>query len=377
MARTVSQDQQNRRNAPVAIIGAGPIGLELAANFRRYGISYLHFEAGRMGETIARWPAWTPFFSSPERVAIAGVPLQSVHQNMLTGEEYLAYLRAVVEQYDLPILSEHRIIGARTLEGGGFELESDYRGRISRWRVEKLILAHGNMHEPRRLGIPGEDLEHVEHHYRDVHRFFRRDLLIVGGRNSAVEAAIRCYRAGARVTLMHRRGELDARRLNSRYHLEISILIDKGKIRFIPSAELVEIRRDSVAYRDPAADGHGSAGSGDSTGATRDLDADFVMLCLGFSKDTSLHTALGIPLDEDGSPRLNESTMETPVPGLYLAGTAAGGTKDSYGIFVGTSHVHVERIIADICGEPAIVGDGGGRHYPFARRDIEPTEGKA
>jgi thioredoxin reductase (NADPH) len=346
-----------------AIIGAGPIGLELAANFKRLGLDYVHFDAGQIGQTISRWPAATPFFSSPERVAIAGLPVQSVHQSMLTGEEYLAYLRSAVEIYDLKIRSYHRVSSVRKIDGG-FAIAADYRGEEATVTAERVIFAHGNMHRRRHLGIPGEDASHVDHYYDDVHRYFRRRVIIVGGRNSAVEAAIRCFRAGAEVTLMHRGDGLDPRRLNSRYHLEISILIDKGKVGFLPSSRLREIRRDGVLYEGPG----GEAG---------ELETDFVMLCLGFDKDISLPLSLGVDFGADGSPAVNESTMETTVPGVYLAGTAAGGARESYGIFVGTSHRHVEAIVSHILGSEALVGDGGGRHYPFSRSDIEPTEGKA
>ncbi len=349
-------------DANTAIIGAGPIGIEIAANFKRLGLSYLHFDSGQVGQTIHNWPAETPFFSSPERVAIAGIPVQTVHQNMLTGEEYLAYLRAVVEYYDLDIMTYRRVTGIAKIPGG-FEIRSDFRGTASLHRVENIVLAHGNMHAHRLPGVPGEEGEHVDLHYRNVHRYFRKDLLIVGGRNSAVEAAIRCWRAGARVTLMHRGASLDKNRLNSRYHLEISILIDKGKIAFLPSSRLKEIRTDEVSFlRD---------------GAPATIKTDFVMLCLGFAKDTSMFEQLGIELDADGSPDYSEETMETSAPGAYLAGTAAGGARDSYGIFVGTSHIHVERIVRSLAKADALVGDGGGRHYPFSKKDIEPTEGKA
>ena len=345
------------------IIGAGPIGIELAANLKRLGLPYLHFEAGSLAQTIYRWPRTTPFFSSPERVAIAGIPLHSIHQSMITGEEYMAYLRSVVEHFDLDIRLGHRVLSLRRGAEAAFYLEVEHRGRSESHSCDRLILAHGNMHRPHRLGIPGEELSHVDHYHDDVHRYFRQKLLIVGGRNSAVEAAIRSWRAGAEVTLLQRKPALEKKRLNSRYHLEISILIGKGVLDFLPNAELKEIGPLTVKYRDRAG------------GELQERGADFVLLCTGFEKDLSLLRDLGVELDDDLRPNLNAQSMESNVPGVYLAGTAAGGGLGSYKIFVGTSHVHVQRIIKAISGAEALVGDYRPRVYPFTVADIEPVEG--
>lgn len=216
-------------------------------------------------------------------------------------------------------------------------------------------------------------MPHVDHYHDDVHRYFRRRLLIVGGRNSAVEAAIRSWRAGARVTLLQRRPALEEKRLNSRYHLEISILIKKNKIDFIPNAELHEICDHHVKYQNRGA---GASGAAAGAGAVQEVAADFVLLCTGFEKDLSMLRSLGVELDDELRPNLNPDNMESNVPGLYLCGTAAGGGVRSYRIFVGTSHVHVERIIRDIAAAEAVVGDHGPRAYPFTYKDIEPVEGK-
>lgn len=348
----------------IAVVGAGPIGIEIAANLRRQNIDYVHFDSHQIGATISRWPDWTPFFSSPERVAIAGVPLQSTHQSMLTGEEYLAYLRLVCELHSLQIRRNHHVERIEKL-GKDFRVHSDFRGEKRSWVVGKLILAHGNMHSPRALGVPGEELEHVDPLYADVHRYFGHKVCIVGGRNSAVEAAIRCFRAGADVTLVHRRSGLEEKRLNSRYHLEISILVAKGKVRFIPDTRVAKIDHNRIELENI------------NDGGTQEIACDYVIPALGFDKDTSLFEDLGIPFLEDGSPVLDEQTMEASVPGVFLAGTAAGGKRDSYSIFVGTSHIHVQRIMKALGDYDAITGDGGGRDYPFARSDIESTEGKA
>jgi len=220
----------------VAIIGAGPIGLELAACLKRAGVDYIQFDSQQIGYTLTWWPRNTSFFSTTERLAIAGVPIQNNHQQRITGEEYLAYLRGVVEQFDLrintyePVIAIQRQGNSATenteiTEGNSvnsfsvdsvadsFVLTTRPLAGKRRYQTRRVVLAVGDMHWPNRLGIPGEDLPHVSHYFRDPHDYFRRRLLIVGGKNSAAEAALRCWRAGARVTVSYRRTRFDQQRV--------------------------------------------------------------------------------------------------------------------------------------------------------------------
>ncbi len=192
-----------------AVIGAGPIGLEMAAGLKSAGLSFVQIERGVLGETIFHYPPNTRFFSSPERIAIAGVPLITLDQSKATREEYLAYLRAVVTQLGLaPRLCENLDAVEKQQEGFLLRTSHTLSGAKSEYRARNLILATGDMHRPRLIGAPGEDLPHVSHFLADPHIYFQQRVLIVGGRNSAAEAAIRLYRAGARVTLSCRNAEL-------------------------------------------------------------------------------------------------------------------------------------------------------------------------
>src|SRR5947209_1729052 len=195
-------------NADVAIVGAGPIGLELAVALKRAGVDYLHFDAKQIGYTISWFAPQTRFFSSNDRIAIAGVPLNTTDGSKSTREEYLNYLRTVVELYDLKVRTYEPVKNIEQ-QGGRFVLTTS-RAQI---RCNKLILATGGTDRPRRMNIPGEDLPHVSHYFQDPHVYFRRRLMIVGGRNSAIEAALRCHVAGAHVLLSYRRQALDAQRI--------------------------------------------------------------------------------------------------------------------------------------------------------------------
>ncbi len=179
-------------SAEVAIIGAGPIGIELAVALKRAGIEYLHFDARQIGYTISWFAPQTRFFSSNERIAIAGVPLFTPDQTKCTREQYLAYLRAIVVQFDLKINTYEPVVNIQR-DGEGFCLTTRRGGREAKYRVRKIGAGH-RRHGAAAAGrmCPGMILPHVSRYFQDPHAYFQKDLLIVGGRNSAVEAALRC-----------------------------------------------------------------------------------------------------------------------------------------------------------------------------------------
>src|SRR3954467_7640711 len=214
----------------VAIVGAGPIGLEMAVALKRAGVDYVHFDSKQIGYTISWFAPGTRFFSSNERIAIAGVPLQTSDQNKSTREQYLAYLRTVVELYDLKVNTSEPVTN---IERGsdGFLLTTNPGAGPRQYRCRNLILATGGTDRPRRLGCPGEDLPHVNHYFDDPHKYFRKRVLVVGGKNSAVEAALRCHHAGAHVSLSYRRPKLPHKSIKYWLLPEINGLTDSGRIK--------------------------------------------------------------------------------------------------------------------------------------------------
>ncbi|MEZ6317350.1 MAG: NAD(P)-binding domain-containing protein [Phycisphaerales bacterium] len=208
------------------------------------------------------------------------------------------------------------------------------------FRVRKLVLAIGNMHRPRALGIPGESLAHVSHYLADPHGYAGRRVLIVGGKNSAVEAAIRLYRVGARVTMSYRRAAFDGDRVKYWLLPEIEWLIRKAKIGFEPGTVPTEIRAGSAVL--------------DRAGERVEVAADAVLLLTGYVQDPDLFDRLGVEREGDESrPVVNPRTMETNVRGVYVAGTAAGGSQKRATVFIETSHVHADRIAAAVTGREA------------------------
>jgi thioredoxin reductase (NADPH) len=219
--------------AEIGIIGAGPIGLELAAALKVAGADYIHFDARQIGYTISWWPRNTHFFSTTERIEIAGIPAPTIDQQRLTGEEYLAYLRSIVEQFDLKINTYEPVVSIN-LENKGYTIITSPLAGERRYFCRKLVLATGNMDRPHLLNIPGEDLPHVAHYFTDPHMYFRKRLLIVGGRNSAAEAALRCWRAGAKVSLSYRRERFDDKSIKHWILPDLLAQIEQGTIAFSP-----------------------------------------------------------------------------------------------------------------------------------------------
>lgn len=324
----------------VALIGAGPIGIEMAVSLKRAGVDYTHFEAGQIGSTIAWWAPQTRFFSSPERIAIAGVPFSTPTQDKGTREDYLNYLRNVVEQFDLPIRTDHRIEQAKRRDDGSFELRINHRGEVSACRADRVILAIGDMHEPKMLGIPGEDLPHVSHYFEEPHSYFRQRVLIVGGRNSAVEAAIRCQRVGSDVAISYR-GGVFTKKIKYWLRPELLALIDAGTIALHKNTVPIGITPTEVVLAPT-----------DGTGEPTRVEADRVILMTGYRQDPTLFQQLGVELEgERLVPRIDEQTMQTNVPGVFVCGTAVAGTQTSgVEVYIETSHVHTRRIIRAITG---------------------------
>ena len=331
------------RDNTVAIIGAGPIGLELAVAFKRAGIDYVQFDAGQIGSTIQWYPPQMLFHSSSDRLALAGVPIQTANEQKITREEYLAYLRALAQQFALEVRTYERVVQIRKLPAGGFELITHAVDGEHRARAQFVVLAIGAMHAPRLINAPGEDLPHVSHYLGDPHAYFGKRLLIVGGRNSAVEAAVRCHRAGANVTISYRGGDFDPKVVKFWLLPEVRALIRDSAVRYLPRTSVREIRLGTVLLDPP-----------------REIDADFVLLMTGYRQDPTVFEMFGVALEGDGRcPVHDPETMQTNVPGVFVAGTAVAGTPPrKVAVIVETCHVHVPRIVAAIQGQRVALPDG-------------------
>lgn len=310
------------------IVGAGPIGLACAVSARRRGLDPLVLDAGALANSIAKYPVGMVFFTTPERLEIGGHPLVCAGPKA-TREEALKYYRGVARAEGIRVRTGTRLVGRRA--EGVLTLET----RLGSEEVpcDRLVLATGYFDHPNLLGIPGEDLPHVSHWAEEPHLASGLDVVMVGGKNSAVEAALNCFRAGARVTLVYRRAEL---RPSVKYWLrpDIENRIKAGEIAARFGSEMVEITPSDAVIR-----------SGD--GARERLPADRVYLLTGYHPDFELFRRLGIRFDEaSGRPELDPETLETSVPGLHLAGSLTAGRNISE-IFIENGRYDGEKIFGD------------------------------
>ncbi len=278
------------------------------------------------------------FFSSSERIQLADVPIQTTDQSKCTREEYLAYLRSLVQQLGLEVRTYERVTEIERI-GAKYLLRTQTQsGHEHTHRTSKLVLATGGTATPRTLGILGEELPHVGHDLNDPHKYFRRRVLVVGGRNSAVEAALRCYHAGADVAISYRNAQFHDR---VKYWLkpEVEMLVETGRIDGFMGTIPIAISSDAVTLQHVDSD------------ETIEVPADFVLLMIGYIADMSLFQQVGVELVEPANaPVYNEQTMETNVPGVYVAGTAVAGTQTTFRVFLENCHVHVDRIVAWLTG---------------------------
>lgn len=325
----------------MVIVGAGPIGVELAVALKREGIEYVQFDARQVGHTISWWAPQTRFFSSSERIAIAGVPLNTADGGKVSREEYLLYLRSVVQQFGLKVRTFHAVSSIVPESGGGFLVTTESRAGVEVCRARKVVLATGGTERPRLINVPGEDLPHVSHYFKDPHLYFGQRLLVVGGKNSAAEAALRCFHAGAKVTMSYRQGALSK---SIKYWIlpELQSLIDGGRIGFMPGSVVTGITASRVEFL------LGTGGTGEAVSEA----FDFVLLMTGYVADMTLFEVAGVRLAAGTrAPEFDVETMETNVAGLFVAGTAVAGTQERYEVFLENAHIHVDRIVCRLKGE--------------------------
>lgn len=351
----------------VALVGAGPIGLEMAHALKTAGIDYVHFESGSIGSTMLWWAPETVFFSSPDRIAICGVPIHSHNQAKTSREQYLAYLRSVADQFDLLVRTHHKVlqIDPKSSESDSFTLHiaksafgvGDPRHALksdvseSSVKAKRIILAIGDMHRPQLLGIEGEELPNVSHYLEDAHAYYGEKVLIVGGKNSAIEAAVRLFRVGAKVSISYRRASFDKRRVKYWLLPEVEGLIQKRKIAFFPNTTPTAVSHSSVTLS--STDQHGRLNARDSF----EVLTDNVLLLTGYEQDNTLFKQLNINLlGASKRPELNPATMESNCSQVYVIGTASAGTQlTGASEFIETSHRHVLRVINHLTGiEPPV-----------------------
>jgi thioredoxin reductase (NADPH) len=325
----------------VLIVGAGPSGLATAIACKQQGLDYVLVEKGVLVNSIFNFPVHMVFFTTPELLEIGGLPLVTPYDKP-TRLESLRYYRRVVDTYGLQISFHERVL-AIAREGDVFAVSTSpvgadlQVGPATRVRhARAVVLAIGYYDLPNILGIPGEDLPHVNHYYTDAHPYYRQRVVIVGGKNSAAEAALELFRGGAHVTLVHRRAALGD---SIKYWVrpDIENRIKEGSVTARFETCVVEIK-PGVVVVESVADGAQASGR-------EEIAADAVFLLTGYHPDVDLMRGAGIEIDDETlEPALSKETFETNVPNLFIAGGAIAG-KRTGNIFIENGRFHGEKII--------------------------------
>jgi len=311
------------------IVGAGPSGLATAIAARRQGLDYVVLEKGVLVNSIFNFPVHMVFFTTPELLEIGGLPLVTPYDKP-TRLEALRYYRRVVDTYNLQVSYHETVLGIERGSDGVFALTTRHRGATRERPARAVVLAIGYYDQPNLLGVPGEDLPHVSHYYTEAHPYYRHRVVVVGGKNSAAEAALELYRAGAHVTLVHRHATLGD---SIKYWVrpDIENRIKEGSIAARFNSTVVAITPTAVTI--------------DTGGAREELPAEGVFLLTGYHPDVDLMRRAGIECDPDTfAPSINPETYESNVPNLFIAGGAIAG-RHTGNIFIENGRFHGERIV--------------------------------
>jgi thioredoxin reductase (NADPH) len=311
------------------IVGAGPSGLAVAIAADRAGFEYEVVEKGVLVNSIFHFPRAMTFFTTPDLLEIGGLPFVTPYEKP-TQWEALRYYRRVADTYRLRIALGEEVTDLRVQEDGfALRTRSAAHGERTR-RARNVVFATGYYDHPNRLGVPGEDLPHVTHYYDEPHPWYRRPVVIVGGKNSAAIAALELCRAGATVTLVHRGPRL-ADSIKYWIKPDIENRIKDGAVRALFDTRIVEIRERSVVVEDRA--------------GRAEVAADGVFLMTGYRPQTRLLAEAGVRIDGATlKPEHDPETLETNVKGLFLAGSVAAGLETSK-IFIETGRFHGEAIV--------------------------------
>ena len=318
------------------IVGAGPTGIAIGAEARRAGLAVQLLDAGPLVASLVDYPAEMLFFTTRERLEIAGVPF-AIPEEKPNRRQAIAYYQAVATSFALPLALREEVLAIRR-ERDGFAVESRRAGGASERRARAVAVATGYYRWPRRLGVPGEDLPWVRSRYREPWAHFGEEVVIVGGGNSAAEAALDLWRHGARVTLVHRGAALKP---TVKYWVrpDLENRIEEGSIRALFGARVAAFEPDGLEL--DTRDGH----------ATLPAQAAYVLI--GYRPDPSLLLGAGVEVDAATLvPAFDEATCESNVPGLYVAGTIQAGV-ETHRIFIENSRDHAPRIARHLAGRLA------------------------
>ena len=316
----------------VLVIGAGPTGLACAIEAQKIGLKVIVVDKGCLVNSLFHYPAGMLFFTTPELLEIGDIPFTTAHQKP-TREEALEYYRKVAEHYQLDV-RQYEWVKTVMGEDGKFSITAtDRAGRPHDYRTKKVIVSTGYYDLANQLALPGEDLPKVSHYYGEPHPYYDSDVLVIGGKNSAAIASLDLWRHGARVTLVYRGSQLH-RHVKYWIRPDLENRIKNGDITAHFQSSVQEIGVDHVVVVTPR-------------GPIR-LKNDFVLALIGYHPDYDFLRSMGIELSEEQCrPVCDPVTLESNVPGIYVAGVIVAGSSTNE-IFIENGRFHGRQIAEDL-----------------------------
>jgi thioredoxin reductase (NADPH) len=326
------------------VVGAGPCGLAAAISLQQAGFRTVVVDRGCVVNAITHYPLYATFFSTAEKLSLGGVPF-IVTEAKPSRREALAYYRAIVRHFALEVRQYEEVLAidpvrdATAPDGREFRIRTVRHGVPRELHASSVVIATGYWGSPNLLGVPGEHMPHVSHAYREGHVAFQQRVVVVGGGNSAAEAALDLWRCGADVTLVHFGPTFD-KKIKPWILPDLQNRIAEGSIRARWNARVTSIDAEGVDISE-------------SSGLAGRLPADLVFLLTGFAPNVSLLTALGVPIDpQTGIPAHDPATLETTIGGVFIVGVVVAGF-DANKVFIENGRFHGDRIVAALKGVPA------------------------
>lgn len=314
----------------VIIIGGGPCGLAAAIALKSIGKNPLVIEKGNIVNAIYHYPTHQTFFSTSEKLEIGEVPFLTEEYKPKRNQA-LVYYREVVKRKDVRVHPFERVTNVQKTDNG-FKVYTDKKEYLAKY----IIVATGYYDHPNLLNISGEELPKVSHYFKEAHPYFDQDVVVVGGKNSSVDATIELVKAGARVTVIYR-GKEYSTSIKPWILPEFDSLIRNGIVKMEFEAELTEIHEKKVSYT--------------RHGKEYIIKNDFVFAMTGYHPDHSFLTQMGIEIDKDtGRPIYDGDTMESNIAGVYIAGVLAAGNNANE-IFIENGRFHGEQIAKSIANK--------------------------
>jgi len=309
------------------IVGGGPCGLAAAISLKQIGLNPIIIEKGNIVNSIYNYPTHQTFFSSSEKLGIGDIPFITEQQKPKRNQA-LVYYREVVKRKDLNIHRFERVEQVTPNEGK-FIVKTD----LAEYETPYVVIATGYYDHPNYMNIPGEELPKVYHYFKEGHPFFDTDVLIIGGKNSAIDAGLELHKAGARVTVAYRGAEYSPS-IKPWVLPDFEALVRNGEINMMFNTLVKEITEDEVILL--------------QEGKEVTVKNDFVFAMTGYHPDHSFIQKMGVTEDKaTGRPTFNPESMETNVPGLYIAGVIAAGNNANE-IFIENGKLHGDLIAKSI-----------------------------